>query len=279
MSTQLAFISYRRADSGAAVLALRDFLQRVFGSQAIFVDVETIRTAQNWRQSIDYALQRARLLLVVIGPSWLKSHDEFGQRRLDKEDDWVRAEVLHAIDKELPIVPLLVNGATLPPEHGVPFALRRLTEHQSYELRSAHWEHDLSGLVGALEHFGFRRLGTAVKYPPPTIFPDSLKPHELEAAMQKLPHWTIEVSLVPGQEPLKRTELMRIFQFRSFDDAMAFMQRASLHVSQVNHHPRWENIYRTVTVWLTTWNIGHKPSTFDIEVASYFEGLFASYSS
>jgi pterin-4a-carbinolamine dehydratase len=45
----------------------------------------------------------------------------------------------------------------------------------------------------------------------------------------------------------------------------------------VDHHPRWENIWRTVTVWLSTWDIGHKVSRLDLELAQYFEALWARY--
>jgi pterin-4a-carbinolamine dehydratase len=276
-SSPLAFISYRRMDSAANVLAIRELLQRVFGGTSIFVDVETIRTAQNWRKAIDDALREARLLILVIGPTWLRSNDEFGQRRLDKGDDWVRNEIKHALEAQIPIIPLLVNGAELPPEHGLPEMIRPLASFQRYELRSEHWEHDLRGLVTVLERYGFRRFGTNISYPPPTIFPNALRHADLEAALQKMPGWTIEVSDIPGQEPLKRAELTKLFQFKSFVDAIDFMHTASRHINQVNHHPRWENMFRNVLVYLTTWNIGHKPSTIDFELASYFDGLFKKY--
>ena len=55
------------------------------------------------------------------------------------------------------------------------------------------------------------------------------------------------------------------------------MSVAARHISTVEHHPRWENIWRTVTVWLTTWDIGSQPSVLDIELAGYLDQLFKPY--
>lgn len=44
------------------------------------------------------------------------------------------------------------------------------------------------------------------------------------------------------------------------------------------HHPRWENIWRTVVIWLSTWDIGHKPSQLDLDLAREVERIYHDYS-
>jgi pterin-4a-carbinolamine dehydratase len=100
---------------------------------------------------------------------------------------------------------------------------------------------------------------------------------ELESALQALTEWTISVSDIPGREPSKSTELYRQFEFASFEDALAFMGGAVQRLSKLEHHPRWENIWRTVSVWLTTWDIGQKPSALDLELARYFDELRSTF--
>jgi pterin-4a-carbinolamine dehydratase len=82
---------------------------------------------------------------------------------------------------------------------------------------------------------------------------------------------------MPGHEPLKRIELKRAYEFRSFEEAIRFMAETAQHVSSIQHHPRWENVWRTVTVWLSTWDIGHRPSVLDIELARYLEDEFGRF--
>jgi pterin-4a-carbinolamine dehydratase len=44
-----------------------------------------------------------------------------------------------------------------------------------------------------------------------------------------------------------------------------------------NHHPRWENVYRTLWINLSTWDIGHRISQFDLMLASRIDREFLRY--
>ena len=100
---------------------------------------------------------------------------------------------------------------------------------------------------------------------------------EMSAALNALPGWTTAISEIPGREPITRTELYRAFEFASFDDAIRFMSKAVERINEMDHHPRWENIWRTVSVWLSTWDIGFKPSELDVALATYLQELRADF--
>jgi 4a-hydroxytetrahydrobiopterin dehydratase len=106
---------------------------------------------------------------------------------------------------------------------------------------------------------------------------DALTSDELMRAIEGLEGWEPAVSARPGKEGRERTELKKVYSFASFEDAMDFMAMAARHISTVDHHPRWENRFRTVTVWLSTWSAGHKPSRLDIELAQFMDGLYSGY--
>jgi len=53
-----------------------------------------------------------------------------------------------------------------------------------------------------------------------------------------------------------RDALMKTFTFANFVEAFGFMTRAALWAEKLNHHPEWSNVYRTVTVTLTTHDAG-----------------------
>jgi 4a-hydroxytetrahydrobiopterin dehydratase len=66
---------------------------------------------------------------------------------------------------------------------------------------------------------------------------------ERAAALARLEDW----APVDG-----RDAITKVFTFGDFQEAFAFMTRAALCAERMNHHPEWSNVYRTVTVTLTT---------------------------
>lgn len=87
--------------------------------------------------------------------------------------------------------------------------------------------------------------------------------------------WTVVTSPRPEEPEQARTELTRVFRCATFADALAFMHGAAPFIDETDHHPRWENVYRTVTVWLCTWSVGHRISTLDLALAEHLDDVFA----
>jgi pterin-4a-carbinolamine dehydratase len=272
--TPLAFISYRRTDSSAAARWLASSMARTFGPQSVFIDTESIRLADDWPQRIDDALAAATVLVPVIGPRWLSSADADFRRRIDRDGDWVRNEIRHALDAKLRILPVLLSRTPMPEAKALPEAIARLARHQAFELRDERWESDLALLLAGMEPLGFRRLqSAAVRYPSPLVTLRELGAAELRQALASLPQWSCVVSDLPGTAGGQRTELHRAYEFATFADAIGFMNAAVPKIDALQHHPRWENVWRTVSVWLSTWDIGHQPSELDLELAAYLDGL------
>lgn len=274
----LAFVTYRRTDSSAAARWLANSIARTFGSQSVFIDTESIRMSDDWPQRIHDALTAATLLIPVIGPRWLSSTDEHHRRRIDNEDDWVRNEILHALETKKRILPVLLSRTPMPDAKALPPAIASLGRSQAFELRDERWETDLALLLSSMEELGFHRTSTAaVRYPTPMVMLRELTAAELHTALQQLPEWGCVANELPNSPGRQRSELFRAYEFASFEDALAFMSAAVPKISEMQHHPRWENIWRTVSVWLSTWDIGHKPSELDVQLALYFDSLRAQY--
>jgi pterin-4a-carbinolamine dehydratase len=268
------FISYRRADTGAAVRSLSGTLQQAFGPNTVFVDTEAIRVGENWPQRIEKALVEATILMVAIGPDWLKISDEHGRRRLDNSKDWVRLEIAKAIKRRITILPVTFEGAELAVPAALPPSIRGLLSHSKYEVREDFWEQDVRVLVERLSELGCKRISATVRYPKPHAFPEALTSEEQNDVLERLSGWRLVTSMIPGQEPKMRTELMKTYQFNKFEQALSFMMSAAPYISNANHHPRWENIFKSVTVWLTSWDIGFLPSHLDVELAQYLDVLY-----
>lgn len=90
-----------------------------------------------------------RHVVVVIGPAWLTAgSNEWGQRRLDDEADWVRLEISSALsDSSKEVIPVLVDGAKMPPPTALPSDVAHLTSRQALEIRRDYWDHDVRLLL------------------------------------------------------------------------------------------------------------------------------------
>ena len=69
------FISYRRDDSANFTGRIHDHLERAFGHDSIFKDVDKIELASDFRKAIEKELHKTDILVAVIGPHWLGSVD------------------------------------------------------------------------------------------------------------------------------------------------------------------------------------------------------------
>lgn len=153
------FVSYRRNDSPSATGRLQDALVQHFGNESVFVDVKDLVDGTKYRDAIEAALGSCSVMLVVIGPRWVDARDAEGRRKLDLEGDIVRHEIRSAFARGIPVIPLLVEGASLPREQDLPEDLRALRDHQARELEYERWAADSRELLRVLE----TRHGIAVR--------------------------------------------------------------------------------------------------------------------
>jgi hypothetical protein len=150
------FISYRREDCPGHAGRIFDRLRARFGPDIVFMDVATIDAGVDFVDVIQRAVGSCDALLAVIGPEWL-SAAHAGQRRLDNARDFVRLEIAGALQRDVRVLPVLVDGASMPAGENLPADLQGLTRRQAVELRDARWDDDIDQLIGGLERF----LGSA----------------------------------------------------------------------------------------------------------------------
>src|SRR6516164_8905268 len=107
------FISYRRDDSAGHAGRVHDKLEGKFGRARLFMDVDTIPLGRNFVKAISEKVAQCDVLLAVIGPNWLTIRDEEGKRRLDNPNDFVRVEIGVALKRDIPVIPVLLDGAKI----------------------------------------------------------------------------------------------------------------------------------------------------------------------
>ena len=145
------FLSYRRQDSASATGRLADRLEEHFGPARVFRDHDSIVAGDDFAEAIRRAIEASTVVLVIIGPDWLGAALSSGLRRLDDPSDWVRLEIEFAFAANLPVVPVLVEGATMSVAVRLPDSIEALSRCQAVELSETRWRYDADQLFRTLQ--------------------------------------------------------------------------------------------------------------------------------
>jgi hypothetical protein len=141
------FISYRRDDSAGHAGRVHDRLVTEFGRDVLFMDVDAVPLGSNFVKVLGEEVGKCDMLLAVIGPHWLEIKDEHGRRRLDDPADFVRVEIAAALERDIPVVPILLESTSVPRAEELPEELKELTLRNALYVRHASFHADIDKLL------------------------------------------------------------------------------------------------------------------------------------
>jgi len=149
--TTKVFISYRREDSAGYAGRVRDRLASTFGSDLVFMDVDGIPLGSNFVKVLQGEVATCSALLAVIGRGWLDMCDAQGRRRLDQPDDFVRVEIAAALQRNIPVIPILLDDTKIPRRDQLPADMQELVLRNGLAVRDASFHSDIDILIRALK--------------------------------------------------------------------------------------------------------------------------------
>lgn len=141
------FINYRRDDAVGVAGRLGDSLNRYFGDGRVFRDVEGIDAGANFEDVLQHTAQAADAMIVLIGPRWLGITDAQGRARLHQAEDWVAREIASALERRIPVYPVLVENAQMPRAEELPEPLKPLVRHNALSISDHRWVADVTRLA------------------------------------------------------------------------------------------------------------------------------------
>src|SRR6516165_8098034 len=137
------FINYRREGTIETAGQLYDRMANAFGHENLFVDFLGV----DLKARLNNQVPMCQAFLTVIGPSWLEAKDEAGQHRIHNPDEFVAVEIVAALAHNIPVIPVLVDGAHMPLMSELPDSLESLARCQPVEVRRLHFDRDAAALV------------------------------------------------------------------------------------------------------------------------------------
>lgn len=143
-------VSYRHADAAGQAARIASALRRCFTGWQVFFDADAFTPGRDFPAELEATLMKASALVAVIGRNWLACTDDAGKQRLADPDDWVRKEIALALDRNILVVPVYLDGARQLRTDELPRDIQQLAIKTSVDIRPATWSHDTKLVVRAV---------------------------------------------------------------------------------------------------------------------------------
>lgn len=144
------FVSYRRDDAAHITGRIHDALVSRLGPARVFMDVDSVAPGEDFVKKIRDTIAASDVFLVIIGPGWLGARTGDGRRRIDLPGDFVRIELSAALAQGLKIIPVLVDGASMPRAEDLPEDVAQLVRHNAVFLTHATFKRDMGALAAGI---------------------------------------------------------------------------------------------------------------------------------
>jgi pterin-4a-carbinolamine dehydratase len=287
------FISYRRLDSQHATLAIADRLSWAFGADEVFFDRGSIRAGHQWPDALERGLNAAKVLVLIVGEAWLTATDKWARRRIDDPADWVRCEILTALAANekghTAIIPVLLDDAKRLHADAFDVALQPIARFEPMPLRADLWDEGLETLIARIaQESGLTRIqprhdrnpnGSPARPRREQSNQKTMTDAEVRTALEPLARWQLQWGHHAWGAGGNAQEIVKSYDFPSFADVVAFMAAAAKEIDAWNppHHPRWENQWKVLTVFFTTWDVDCRVTQLDIAAAENFDAIVARW--
>jgi TIR domain len=145
------FISYRRNDSKYQARMIYGAFQNVLPRGCLFMDIDSIPPGVDFVETLQGWVNQCDIMLALIGPGWIEATDpKTGHRRLDDPNDFVRVEIREALARSIPVVPMLLDGASMPDTERLPEDMKGLVRRQAEFVEYRTFDADVGRLIQAL---------------------------------------------------------------------------------------------------------------------------------
>lgn len=129
------FVNYRRSNAREPAFLIAARLMDRYGAGSAFID-ENLSGGEVFPTVLQRRHAQCCVLLIVMGPGWLEATDNDGSRHLDSPTDWVREEIRRALKRGIPVLPVLINGVTVPSRAALPGDIADLVDHHGLPVRT-----------------------------------------------------------------------------------------------------------------------------------------------
>jgi hypothetical protein len=146
------FVAYRQSDAPGHAGRIGVDLRGYFGPGQVFKDVDSLPFGVDY---VEFIRDGAFAMVVVIGPNWATDP------RLQNQDDLHREEITTALKRGITVIPVFVNGASVPRyrksrwafwrKPGLPSGISAVFRQNGIEITDKRWNYDIGTLIQTVQ--------------------------------------------------------------------------------------------------------------------------------
>lgn len=186
----------------------------------------------------------------------------------------------------LVILPVLLEGAQRLRAEALDAALQDLTDVEPLAINDDSWEDGIERLIAAIARStdlrrnqpsdGRNPNGSPARPPRKQAAQVPMTDAEVRASLESLARWQLEWGPHPWGIGGQAQEITKSYDFESFAKAIGFMAWAANRIDawKPPHHPRWENEWKVIRVWFSTWDVDCRVTKLDIDAARKLDELY-----
>jgi pterin-4a-carbinolamine dehydratase len=274
------FVSYRREMLPIALLLKREIEKRLQFVR-VSVDVEEVVVGDHFPDRLMRLIDESHAIIALIDKGWMPPSD--GPSIGGKKRDWVADELTHCRKSPIPsripnlpgvgdreVIPIFVDCPKDFNQFQLPSSLDFLMNIQCHFISFDSWSYSIVPLLNTIAD-KFKIELRPDELPFPNADPTKAKTQAISDAelfnilkYREYGGWYLDNFGVADVRHLVKT-----FEFRDFEEAADFMKIVSDHCRILDHHPDWQNVYKSVKVSLATWDAKNKITIFDLSLALF----------
>jgi hypothetical protein len=155
-------VSYRKSDTKFIAGRIGDSLVTSFGDRQVRVGVENLITpGDDYADAIESGIKQAQVLIVLIGSGWLN------EPWLNNSQDYDRLALLTALNEKKRVLPILIDGATMPTADQLPAEFASLARRTGLSVSEDTFRADIAPVVDTLKKAVEPPANPVPQMPPP----------------------------------------------------------------------------------------------------------------
>ncbi len=275
------FVSYRREDTAPIALLLKSEIEKRLQFVRVSVDVEEIELGEEFPDRLRNLIDRSRATIALIGKHWMPSAGSGPSGAHGK--DWVAEELLYSrnapvVDRkptdreslQREIIPIFIDCEPKFSRFNLPDSLAFLRTLHGEQINYATWPSSIGPLLDRIaKKVCVQIRATTDEFPKPDPSKARTQPVDDAELAKTLQFDDFEGWYVDNFGHAAARYLCKTFEFEHFGQAAEFMTIVSNHCRVLDHHPEWRNVYRRVTVSLTTWDAKRRVTIYDLNLALF----------